>query len=160
MTDETVSPASTGRAVINGIWMFAGSRPIRSVLICDDRPAMLHGLLNLLRPLPSLVDIAWVTDGFALVDAVAAQPVDLVLVGIHRTNAAGAEAVNLLLEMHPTSVIIVFGSISDIDILAAAFVNGARGMLPWGPREMTTLDDAAHDIVSGTLSPYRLTLRH
>jgi len=130
---ETLTTASNGRAVITSIWMVAGSGSIRSVLVCDDRPAVLHGLSDMLRPLPGLVEIAWVTNGFELVDVFAARPVDLVLIGVHGANSAGAEAVSLLLGMYPATVIIVFGSVTEIDVLAGAYVRGARGMLPWDP---------------------------
>jgi hypothetical protein len=33
--------------------------------------------------------------------------------------------------MHPASVVIVFGSVNEIDRLAAAYVRGARGLLTW-----------------------------
>ena len=133
MTGESLTAASAGRAVLTDIWMLAGSGPIRSVLICDDRPRVLQGLLDMLRPLPAPVDIVWVPDGFALVDAIAAKPADLVLIGIHRANNTGAEATTLLLGMHPTATIIVFGSVTEIDVLAAAYLRGARGLLPWDP---------------------------
>jgi DNA-binding NarL/FixJ family response regulator len=133
MTSGSLAAASAGRAVLTDIWMVAGSGPIRSVLICDDRPGILQNLVDMLRPLPALVDIDWVTDGFALVDAITARRVDLVLVGIHRANTAGAEAISLLLGMHPTAVIIVFGAPTEIDVLADAYLRGARGLLLWHP---------------------------
>ena len=132
MTDENHA-AATGRAGVSDIWAVAGSGPIRSVLICDDRPSVRQCLLDMLGPLPALVDIEWVTDGFALVDAFTARPVDLVLIGIHRASNKGAEATTLLLGMHPTAVIIVFGAPTNIDVLAAAHARGARGLLPWDP---------------------------
>jgi DNA-binding NarL/FixJ family response regulator len=76
-----------------------------------------------------------VPDGFALVDAVTAKPADLVLIGIHRATSCGAEATTLLLGMHPTTVIIVFGSPRELDVLAAAYVRGARGLLTWDPEQ-------------------------
>lgn len=66
-------------------------------------------------------------------DVISAKPVDLVLIGIHRANNAGAEATSLLLSMRPSSVIIVSGSITEIDVLAAAYVRGAGGLLTWDP---------------------------
>ena len=133
MTGGNITAAAAGRAVLTDIWMVAGSGPIRSVLICDDRPRILQGLFDMLRPLSTLVDIVCVADGFALVDAITARPADLILIGIHRANSSGAEATSLLLGLHPTAVIIVFGPPTDIDILAAAYIRGARGLLPWDP---------------------------
>ena len=132
MTGENLG-AGTGRVVLTGIWMVAGSGPIRSVLICDDRPWIRQGLIDMLRPMPALVDIVCVADGFGLVDAFSARPADLVLIGIHGANNSGVEAIGLLLGMYPTTVIVVFGSVTEIDVLAAAHVRGARGFLPWDP---------------------------
>ncbi len=66
-------------------------------------------------------------------DAVEARPADLVLIGIHRANNSGAEATSLLLGLHPATVIIVSGSVDEIDVLAAAYIRGARGLIPWDP---------------------------
>jgi DNA-binding NarL/FixJ family response regulator len=130
---ETFTTASNGRGIITGIWMVAGSGSISSVLICDDRPTMLRGISDMLRPLPTLVEITWATDGFELLDVVATRPTDLVLIGIHGGSTVGAEAVSLLLGMHPASVVIVFGSVAEIDRLATAYLRGARGLMTWDP---------------------------
>jgi DNA-binding NarL/FixJ family response regulator len=53
----------------------------------------------------------------------------LVLIGIHRAINTGADATTLLLGMHPTVTVIVFGSVTEIDVLAAAYMRGARGLL-------------------------------
>jgi DNA-binding NarL/FixJ family response regulator len=121
------------RAIIVGICAFAGLGPPRSVLICDDRPAARQGLVELLRPLSSVSEIRCVADGFSLVDAVAGEPVDLVLIGVHRASQIGPEAIDLVLGMHPSTVIIVVGSAGDIDVLARAYLRGPRGMLLWEP---------------------------
>jgi hypothetical protein len=71
------------RAIIVGICAFAGLGPVRSALICDDRPAVRRGLAELLRPLPSMSEARCVSDGFAVVDVLAADPVDVVLIGVH-----------------------------------------------------------------------------
>jgi DNA-binding NarL/FixJ family response regulator len=124
-------PAEGCRAIIVGICAFAGLDPPRSVLICDDRPTARQGLAELLRPLPSLLDTRCVADGFAVVDALAADGADVVLIGVHADSHVGQEAVDLVLGMHPSAVVVVVGSAGDLDALAAAYVRGARGMLLW-----------------------------
>jgi DNA-binding NarL/FixJ family response regulator len=110
-------------------------------MICDDRPAAREGLADLLRPLPSLLATRCVSDGFAVVDALAAAPADLVLIGVHADSDIGPEAVGLVLGMHSSTVIIVVGAVGDIDVLVPAYASGARGMLLWepppAPRELT-----------------------
>jgi CheY-like chemotaxis protein len=124
-------PADGNRAIVAWMCTFAGLHPPRSVLICDDRPAVRHSLAELLRPLPSLLQTRCVADGFAVVDAMAVDGVDLVLIGIHTASHIGHEAVELVLGIHPSTVIVVVGSAGDIDLLAPAYVRGARGMLLW-----------------------------
>lgn len=131
MTDHGETAASAGREMMAGIWTVASSRPLTSVLICDDRPAARQAMFEMLGALPGLSDILCVTEGFELVDAYAARPVDLVLIGIHRASTAGADATDLLLGLHPTAMVIVFGSVTETDILAAAYVRGARGLFLW-----------------------------
>jgi len=57
--------------------------------------------------------------------------VDMVLIGVHADSHVGQEAIDLVLGMHPSAVVVVVGSAGDIDVLAAAYVRGARGMLLW-----------------------------
>jgi DNA-binding NarL/FixJ family response regulator len=107
---------------------------VTSVLICDDRPAVRRGLSDMLRPLRPVVESRCVSDGFALLDAYAAQPAEPVLIGIHPAAGAGAEAADLLLlGMYPTSAVIIVGSIADVGLLAAAYARGAQGLLFWDP---------------------------
>jgi DNA-binding NarL/FixJ family response regulator len=122
-------PADGCRAIIAWICAFAGLDPVRSVLICDDRPAARRSLAELLRPLPSLLKTRCVADGFAVVDALAADGADLVLIGVHADSHAGQEAIDLVLGIHPSTVVVVVGSAGDIDVLARAYVRGAHGML-------------------------------
>lgn len=90
MTGEIHTAASTFRTGLTDIWAVVGGGPLTSVLICDDRPSVLQRLFDMLRPLPALVDIDCVTDGFALIDAITARRVDLVLIGIHRVTTMPA----------------------------------------------------------------------
>ena len=126
-------PADRYLAVLVGICVFTGLGPPKSVLICDDRPAARQGLAELLRPLPSLQETRCVSNGFAALDALAAEPVDLVLIGVHPASPTGQDAIGLVLGMHPSTVIIVVGSASDTDVLTPAYIRGARGMLLWEP---------------------------
>jgi len=131
MTRESLAAEAAGRALVTDTSLLAGAKQPDSVYVCDDRPAVLHSVTKMLGTLPSLVDIGWVTDGFALTDRYSAKATDLVLIGVHRASDVGAEATDLLLAMHPAAVIIVYGVTADIDVLAAAYTHGARGLLLW-----------------------------
>jgi DNA-binding NarL/FixJ family response regulator len=131
MHQHDSTTATTARALLTEICLIANSGPVTSALICDGRPTVLQGLSDMLRPIPTLVDVACVPDGFALVDAYAAKPSDLVLIGVNGDNTDGHEAIGLLLGMNPEAVIIIVGSVVDLESLAAAYVRGARGLLLW-----------------------------
>ena len=133
MTGEDTTAAKAGREMITGIWTVMGGGKLTSALICDDRPAVLRAMSDLLRPLPGLNQIHCVTEGFELIDAFASREVDLVLIGIHHASTTGADATSLLLAPHPTAVVIVVGSATELDVLAAAYVRGARALILWDP---------------------------
>lgn len=105
------------------------------MILCEHRLSAQYGLLEMLRPLHTLSEITCVRDGFALMDAYSARAADIVLIGVDQSGSAGAEAIALQLAMHPHSVIIAVGAASDVDLLAAAIVGGARGLLIWDPEK-------------------------
>ena len=55
----------------------------------------------------------------------------LVLIGIHSGSRFGSQAASLLLDMCPTAALIVFGSVTDIDLLSAAYARGRVSLLIW-----------------------------
>ena len=125
--------AAAARSIIVEICQLAVNRPVTSVIICDPRLTIQHSLSQMLHPLRPLAGIICVPDGFALVDAYSAQAADIVLIGIDRSSNSGAEAMGLQLAMHPHSVIITVGAVTDADLLVAATLTGARGLLVWDP---------------------------
>ena len=72
-----------------------------------------------------------VADGFAVVDAFTARPADLVLIGVHRGNPTGLQAVDLLMGVHPAAPVLAFGSPSDSALLIDAVAHGVRGVMMW-----------------------------
>ena len=111
--------------------------PMKTVLVCDPRPAVRTAVGWTLAGMPTDVEVSCVTDGFSLVDAYSAHPADLVLVGVRRGWASGTEAVNLLLGLHPTAAVVVYGSAQDIEPLTAAVTRGARGLMLWDPDQIS-----------------------
>ena len=110
---------------------FAIPAQVKSLLVCDERPPARQALAGLLtRGSPSLVVDA-VADGFAVVDAFTARPADLVLIGVHRGNPTGLQAVDLLIGVHPAAPVLAFGSPSDSALLIDAVAHGVRGVMLW-----------------------------
>ena len=105
---------------------------MRSILICDDRAAVRMELSKTLR-LGATGSVLGVPDGNALLDAYRERARDQVLIGVHSRSTVGVQALVLLAETHPNSVPFLFGSLTDIDLLAAAYCRGAGGLLLWEP---------------------------
>jgi len=129
---EYLMAAANARAYITAMSISAG-KPVGSVLICDNRTHARDDLSDMLLSVRPAVTVRCVADGFALVDAHAARPADLVLVGIHGGNLIGAEAVTLQRSMYPETPVLVIGSKADLTVLIAAYCRGAQGMLIWDP---------------------------
>ena len=88
---------------------------VRSVLICDARPGPGQAVARLAKNIPAAVDVAVVTDRFALSAAFAVKPADLVLIGLSPGSPDGAAATDQLLTQHPSANILVYGSVHDTD---------------------------------------------
>ena len=112
------------------VWM-----AVRSISICDARPGICEDLARLAKNIPTAVDVAVVTDRFALSAAFTVKPADLVLIGLSPGSPDGAAATDRLLTQHPSANIIVYGSVHDTAVLAAAVARGAHGFLLWTPDE-------------------------
>jgi len=123
--------AADSRGLFVDICQLAGRGPVTSVLICDDRPAVRLNLTDMLRPLPALLSITAVSDGFALVDAHHAEPADVILIGFHDLGDTAGHAMSLILGMDPSAIVIMVGSVYDTELVVNAYVRGARGLLLW-----------------------------
>jgi len=105
--------------------------PVESVLICDPRVNVRQALSRRMTAMPLISEINCVNDGFALLDAYASRPHAMVMIGIHRHDAHGPEAMSLLLSMYPAALVIAFGSANDTGPLVEAVSRGARGLMLW-----------------------------
>jgi DNA-binding NarL/FixJ family response regulator len=80
---------------------------------------------------PSVEGIDCVASGDELLSRYGRQSSDVVLIGTQRALTSGIEATRRLLAVHPSAVVIVFGSPDDTASIAAAIACGARGFLRW-----------------------------
>lgn len=104
---------------------------VSRILICDDRSVTRVVLNQAVKVISSAHDIVCVADGFALADAYSARRAALVLIGHQRGRVLGLQATELLLSLYPTAAVIAFGSADARDMLAAAVVRGAKGIMVW-----------------------------
>ena len=116
----TVSPTALGAA------------PVKTVLICDDRPSFVRLLARTLTAGGASDIVGGVTNASAVADAYTARPADVVLIGVHRGSSTGLDALGSLLGVHPAAVI-VFGATRDAELLTAVVARGARGLMLWEP---------------------------
>jgi DNA-binding NarL/FixJ family response regulator len=114
-----------------------GHRPARekvavtSVLICDERRSAREGLNRVMMSVPSVDTIDSVASGDELLARYGREAADVVLIGTQRALTSGIEATRRLLAVHPSAVVIVFGSPAATPSIAAAIACGARGFLRW-----------------------------
>ena len=111
----------------------SGCASVSRVLICDDRVAVRGVVVDVVMALPGVRAVVAVGDGAAVVAAFAADPADLVLIGLHRGTGIGAAAVRLLIGECPAAPLLVYGSMAETAPLVAAVAGGARGVLLWNP---------------------------
>ena len=102
-----------------------------SVLICDERRSARDGLNRVMASVPSVQSIDCVGGGDELLGRYGREAADVVLIGTQRALTSGIEATRRLLAIHPSAVVIVFGSPDDTASNAAAIACGARGFLRW-----------------------------
>ncbi len=102
-----------------------------SVLICDERRSVREGLTKVMSSVPSVDGIDAVSGGEELLSRYGREAADVVLIGTQRALTSGIEATRRLLAIHPSAVVIVFGSPDDTASIAAVIACGARGFLRW-----------------------------
>ncbi len=100
----------------------------RTALICDDRVAARSALT---RRLSNFTIVAAVPDGRSALDVLLTGMPDIVLIGLHRDSSSGQQAMRMVLDTHPLAVVVVFGSVGDARVLAAAVGDGASGVMQW-----------------------------
>lgn len=119
-----------------------------NVLICDERRAARDSLTRVMLAVASVDTVDCVTSGDELLGRYGRESADIVLIGTQRALTSGIEATRRLMALHPSAVVIVFGSPDDTASIAAAIACGARGFLRWDatrPEIVAALADALSD---------------
>ncbi|MEU8760189.1 response regulator transcription factor [Streptomyces sp. NPDC048659] len=104
------------------------SGPIR-VVIADDQAAVREPLAMVLALAGDIGVVATAANGREVLDAVAAEPVDVVLMDLRMPVMDGTEATRLLSEAHPEVAVVVLTTFADDESIMAALSAGARGYL-------------------------------
>lgn len=115
------------------------------VVVADDQAAVREPLAAVLGLADDLDVVATAADGTEVLAAVAAGPVDVVLMDLRMPVMDGTEATRRLTEEHPDVAVVVLTTFADDDSILAALSAGARGYLTKnaGRRDITRAIRAA-----------------
>jgi len=102
--------------------------PIR-ILIADDHAVFRSGLKALLEKEPDLAVVAETGDGFATVEAVADQEVDVLLLDITMPKLSGPKVAEAVLQKKPRLAIVVLTMHEDEYYLQELFKIGVRAFV-------------------------------
>ncbi|MCX5387900.1 response regulator transcription factor [Streptomyces sp. NBC_00083] len=105
-----------------------GTRRLR-VIVADDQAAVREPLAAVLGLSEDIEVVAAAADGTEVLAAVAAGPVDVVLMDLRMPVMDGTEATRRLTEEHPEVAVVVLTTFADDDSILAALSAGARGYL-------------------------------
>ncbi|MFC8078220.1 response regulator [Streptomyces sp. NPDC057307] len=102
--------------------------PLR-VVVADDQAAVREPLAAMLGLSPDIDVVAAAADGYEVLTAVAARPVDVVLMDLRMPRMDGTEATRRLTEEHPEVAVVVLTTFADDESILSALSAGARGYL-------------------------------
>ncbi|HRC06743.1 MAG TPA: response regulator transcription factor [Miltoncostaeales bacterium] len=100
-----------------------------TIMIADDHAILRHGLEQLLTTTEDMTVTASAADGREIVEKVAADPPDIVLMDLSMPVMDGVEATRAILEAHPEVAVVVLTSFSDQRRVLDALDAGAVGYL-------------------------------
>ncbi|MER8036452.1 response regulator transcription factor [Streptomyces hydrogenans] len=115
------------------------------VVVADDQAAVREPLAAVLALAEDIDVVAAASNGREVLQAVAAGPVDVVLMDLRMPVMDGIEATRLLAEQHPEVAVVVLTTFADDDSILGALSAGARGYLTKnaGRRDITRAIRAA-----------------
>ena len=99
------------------------------VVVADDQAAVREPLAAMLGLDEDIDVVAAAADGTEVLAAVAAGPVDVVLMDLRMPHMDGIEATRRLSEEHPQVAVVVLTTFADDDSIFGALSAGARGYL-------------------------------
>ena len=105
-----------------------GTRPVR-VLVVDDEELVREGLAAIVASDPGLTVVGTAADGTSALDAVRRHRPDVVLMDVRMPGMDGIEATRKVLELSPTTRVLVLTTVELDEVVDAALRAGASGFL-------------------------------
>ena len=103
-------------------------KPIR-VLVADDHQLYRAGIKALLEDDPEIIITLEASDGSAILQKLAQNPVDIVLMDIDMPGMNGVDATRLVKEQHPDTRILILSMYDDLEFILKVLKAGASGYL-------------------------------
>lgn len=102
------------------------------VLVVEDSPVIRDFLVHILSSDPEIQVIATVSNGEEAIEAVKLKKPDVITMDIHMPKMDGFEATRIIMETHPTPIVIVSGSSTakEVAITFRAMEVGALAVVP------------------------------
>ncbi|RSM65025.1 DNA-binding response regulator [Kibdelosporangium aridum] len=108
--------------------MDTGQRPLR-VLVADDQTAVREGLVTLLETFPDMEVVGAAANGDAVLEMVAADPPDVVLMDLRMPGRDGVSTTAQLRADYPSVNVVVLTTYADDSSVRDALRAGALGFL-------------------------------
>ncbi len=122
------------------------------VVIADDHPVIIDGIMTVLDDVPEIEVVGKVFDGIQLCEFIDENKVDVILLDVNMPNLNGIEAANEIRKKHKDINILAFSQFSEGRFVRRMLKNGATGYM--------LKNSSAREIVKGikTVSEGRMFL--
>ncbi len=124
---------------------------IIKIAIADDHPLVITGLKNTLKPFKH-IDIAGLfTTGSDLLNGLARQETDVVLLDIHLPDNNGSDLTRKIRSLYPETKILIVTSLQSMEHVKAMIQYGCMGYLFKSSANEQTLIEAIEQVHKGNL---------
>jgi len=119
------------------------------ILIADDHPLVINGLLSILKDEKELELITPVNNGHELLQSIAKYPPDLIILDLNMPKLDGIESLGILKDDFPSIKVIVLSSYNHSEIIEIVKKMGAKGYL-LKDTPYHELRQSIFDVINGT----------
>lgn len=114
------------------------------ILFVDDDALVLQGLQRMLRPMREEFEMEFKSSGAEALAAMARTPFDVVVADMRMPGMTGAQLLDEVMKIHPTTIRLILSGHADIDMVAQCV--GATHQYLSKPCDATTLRNTIHRV--------------
>lgn len=119
-----------------------------SIVLADDHPFLLEGIVAILKEMPQLQIQATCKDGFELMEAVSQRPPDLILLDLNMPGYDGLQCLQKIKAGYPTVRIMVLTSYTQPELIIEIKKLGADGFFK-KDSSSAQLKEAIEELLAG-----------